>query len=60
MASTLDTNSSTHARVRDDDELAVVIDADAYDEAIDDPRVKDLHDRADALLRSYESDGRSL
>jgi hypothetical protein len=54
MASTLDKTTASR------DELAVVIDAEQYEEALQDERVRALHEKADAYLRDLEAQGRSL
>lgn len=57
MASTVDKRTLTEPV---EDGLAVVIDEGEYEAALTDPKVRDLHEDADALLRELESDGRNL
>lgn len=58
MASTLDKPDTTPTP--EPNELTVTVDARDYEAALDDPKVRQLHERADDLLRSLEAKGRNL
>jgi hypothetical protein len=60
MASTL--HNPADLEVVSQDPLTLVVDEEKFEKAIrdPDPRVAELHEEADALLRQYEADGRFL
>ncbi len=57
MASTVDKQAASEATR---DALAVVLDERAYEKALTDPKVRELHEDADALVRELDADGRNL
>ncbi|HEV3001699.1 MAG TPA: hypothetical protein VGW75_13240 [Solirubrobacteraceae bacterium] len=57
MASTVDKRTLTEPV---ENELAVAIDERQYEAALRDPKVRALHQDADALLRELEANGRSV
>jgi hypothetical protein len=57
MASTLPDTAHTAA---EEDRLHLAIYEEDFEEALEDPRVRALHDRADELVRQLHADGRNL
>jgi hypothetical protein len=57
VASTVDKRTLTEPV---ENELAVAIDERQYEAALRDPKVRALHQDADALLRELEANGRSV
>lgn len=60
MASTLDPHTEGRLETSRDEDVVAIIDADEFENAQRDPRVRAFLERADAYLAKLEREGRNL